>query len=43
MEIFFKQSYCHACQTGFAVFFPLPYCCVSSLVTMHKRTEKAGQ
>ena len=21
---FFKQNYCHACHTGFAVFFPLP-------------------
>ena len=28
---FFKQNYCHACHTGFAVVFPLPSCCVSSL------------
>ena len=28
----FKQNYCHACHTRFAVFFPLPYCCVSSLL-----------
>ena len=30
---YFKQNYCHACHTRFAVFFPLPSCCVSSLVT----------
>ena len=29
---YFKQNYCHACHTMFAVFFPLPSCCVSSLV-----------
>ena len=28
---YFKQNYCHACHTRFAVFFPLPSCCVSSL------------
>ena len=28
----FKQNYCHACHTRFAVFFPLPSCCVSSLM-----------
>ena len=28
----FKQNYCHACHTRFAVFFPLPSCCVSSLI-----------
>ena len=27
----FKQNYCHACRTRFAVFFPLPSCCVSVL------------
>ena len=26
---YFKQNYCHACHTRFAVFFPLPSCCVS--------------
>ena len=30
---FFKQNYCHACHTRFAVFFPLPSCCVSSLIS----------
>ena len=30
---FFKQNYCHTCQTRFAVFFHLPSCCVSSLIT----------
>ena len=29
---FFKQNYCHACHIRFAVFFPLPSCCVSSLL-----------
>ena len=28
----FKQNYCHACHTRFAVVFPLPSCCVSSLL-----------
>ena len=28
---YFKQNYCHPCHTRFAVFFPLPSCCVSSL------------
>ena len=28
-----KQNYCHACHTRFAVFFPLPSCCASSLLT----------
>ena len=27
-----KQNYCHACHTRFAVVFPLPSCCVSSLL-----------
>ena len=30
---YFKQNYCHACLTRFAVFFPLPSCCVSSVFT----------
>ena len=29
---YFKQNYCHACHIRFAVFFPLPSCCVSSLL-----------
>ena len=29
---YFKQNYCHVCHTRFAVFFPVPSCCVSSLV-----------
>ena len=28
----FKQNYCHACHTRFAVLFPLPSRCVSSLL-----------
>ena len=28
----FKQNYCHACHTRFAVFFPFPSCCISLLV-----------
>ena len=31
---FFKQNYCHACQTRFAVFLALPPCCVSSHTKM---------
>ena len=31
---FFKQDYCHACHTRFAVFFHLPSCCVSSLIIL---------
>ena len=30
---YFKQICCHGCHTRFAVFFPLPSCCVSSLLT----------
>ena len=30
---FFKQNYCHAFHTRFDVFFPLPSCCVSSLIS----------
>ena len=37
-ESFFNQNYCHACHTRFAVFFPLPSCCVSSLVSLLNRT-----
>ena len=29
---YFKQNCCHGCHTKFAVFFPLPSCCVSSLI-----------
>ena len=29
---YFQQNYCIACHTRFAVFFPLPSCCVSSLI-----------
>ena len=28
----FKQNNCHACHTRFAIFFPPPFCCVSSLI-----------
>ena len=31
-EKFFEQNYFHACYTRYAFFFPLPYCCVSSLL-----------
>ena len=30
-EGFFKQNFCHACHTRFAVVFPLPSCCVRLL------------
>ena len=29
---FFKQNYCYTCHTRFAIFLPLPSCCVSSLI-----------
>ena len=35
---YFKQNYCHVCHTRFAVFFPLPSCCVSSLM----RSQNGG-
>ena len=31
----FKQNYCHACQTRFAVFFAIPSCCVISSLLPH--------
>ena len=41
---YFKQNYCHACHTRFAVFFPLPSCCVSSLLLVLKlRIENGGR
>ena len=40
-EGFFKQNYCHACHTMFAVVFPLPSCCVSSLLLWTVSTENA--
>ena len=30
---FFKHNYCHSCHTRFTIFFPLPSCCVSSLLS----------
>ena len=30
-EILFKQDYCHTCDTRFAIFYPLPSYCSSSL------------
>ena len=40
-KTFFKRNYCHACHTKFAVFFPLPSCCVSSLIT-HMIKDRIG-
>ena len=34
---YFKKNYCHACHTRFDVFFPLPSCCVSSLIRIKRR------
>ena len=33
-EYVFKRNCCHACHTRFAVFFPLPLLCVSSLFSL---------
>ena len=30
----FQQNYCHACHRRFAVFFSLPSCCLSSLLSV---------
>ena len=30
---FFKQNYCHACDIRFAVFFPLPSCCIKYTIS----------
>ena len=35
----FKQNYCHACHTRFVVFFPLPSCCVSSLLSVGAKSH----
>ena len=40
VESFFKQNYSHAFQTKFAIFFPLPSCCVFSLKTNHVDSRK---
>ena len=37
---YFKQNYCHVCHTRFAIFFPLPSCCVSSLISWQNETAK---
>ena len=37
---YFKQNYCRACHTRFAVFFPLPSCCVSSLLIRGAVSQK---
>ena len=33
-EYVFKRNCCHACHSMFAVFFPLPWLCVSSLFSL---------
>ena len=45
VESFFKQNYCHAFETKFAVFFPLPSCCVCSPKINHidsRKQQNAG-
>ena len=39
-ESFFKQNYCHACHTGFAVFFPLPSCLRESSFNMTRGEDE---
>ena len=39
----FKQNYCHACHTRFAVFLPLPSCCISSLIITWRGGGLSGQ
>ena len=43
-EKFFEQIYFHACYPRFAFFFPLPYCCVSSLlVNLMTQPDRRGK
>ena len=37
------KCYCHACHTRFAIFFLLPSCCVSSLMSACKAIAKLGE
>ena len=37
-----KQNCSDACHTRFVVFFPLPFCCVSSLFFWQRSCEKIG-
>ena len=37
---YFKQNYCRSCHTRFALFFPLPSCCVSSLLIRGAVSQK---
>ena len=37
VERFFEHNYCHACHTMFAVLFPLPSYCVSSVFFLIER------
>ena len=39
-KVISKQNYCHACLTRFAVFLPLPSCCVSSLFKIRRRRRQ---
>ena len=39
---YFKQNYGHACHTRFAVVFPLPSCCVSSLMIVQGSSAYMG-
>ena len=42
-ELLFKQNYCHACRTRFAIFFRLRSCNVSSLIKhFHPRGRRAA-
>ena len=38
-----KQNYCHPCHTRFAVFFPLPSCCVSSLFLDQNEAQRSNK
>ena len=41
-EGFFNENYCHACHTRFSAVFPLPSCCISSLMLkVHLHNKKA--
>ena len=42
-NIFFKKNYCHTRHTRFSFFFPLPSCCISSLIKGEQSLWARGQ
>ena len=40
VKSYFEQNYCHACHTRFAVFYPLPSCCVFATTILRNGPDK---